>query len=427
MIIPSFGLTATERVLPKMALDFTTASLDPRVTFTRAGNTATVVNSSGFVAPINADLPRFDFDPITLACKGLLIEESRTNIVFDSAFSTIGSTVVNNQWYEQLAELDCTVNFANSPANTQTAALLAINVSTVAKFIQYRSATTTATTQTFSVFAKANSTDTFFTIALAGDPTLVSFVRCTFTLTDNGTATFQAATGTAVQASAPTITRYGNGWYRCTLQATFTAPTGITALVYPGLFNSQTTASQTLVWGAQIETGAFATSYIPTEATTVTRNADVATMTGTNFSDWFNASEGTFKVLYQRPIAILNSFEFQVSDGSFNNILACYTDAANQIGIVNSGGSAVAAFNYASGVGTNNAINTKTLAYKLNSFAASINGGTTLTDVSGAVPVAPIRLNIGVFLTTQYLNGYIKQIAYWPQRLINNEVQAFSK
>ena len=47
MITPSFSLTATERVLPRMALDFTTAVLDPRVTFTRTGNTATVTNSSG--------------------------------------------------------------------------------------------------------------------------------------------------------------------------------------------------------------------------------------------------------------------------------------------------------------------------------------------------------------------------------------------
>jgi hypothetical protein len=70
MITPSFAISATERVLPRMALDFTTASLDSRVTFTRTGNTAAVTNSSGYVVPINADLPRFDFDPIALTCKG---------------------------------------------------------------------------------------------------------------------------------------------------------------------------------------------------------------------------------------------------------------------------------------------------------------------------------------------------------------------
>ena len=84
MITPSFALTATERVLPRMALDFTTATLDPRVTFTRTGDTATVTNSSGVITAINANLPRFDFDPTTLVCKGLLIEEARTNLLLNS-------------------------------------------------------------------------------------------------------------------------------------------------------------------------------------------------------------------------------------------------------------------------------------------------------------------------------------------------------
>jgi hypothetical protein len=84
MITPSYSLTATERVLPKLALDFTTANLDPQVTFTRSGDTATVINSSGVIVGVNADIPRFDFDPVTLACRGLLIEESRTNALLNS-------------------------------------------------------------------------------------------------------------------------------------------------------------------------------------------------------------------------------------------------------------------------------------------------------------------------------------------------------
>jgi hypothetical protein len=67
MITPAYSPTATERVLPRMALDFTTGVLDSRVTITRALNTATRVNSSGFVEIVNANLPRFDYDPATLA------------------------------------------------------------------------------------------------------------------------------------------------------------------------------------------------------------------------------------------------------------------------------------------------------------------------------------------------------------------------
>lgn len=57
MITPAFCLTATERVLLKLALDFTTASLDSRITFAGALNTATQVNSSGYVELVNADIP----------------------------------------------------------------------------------------------------------------------------------------------------------------------------------------------------------------------------------------------------------------------------------------------------------------------------------------------------------------------------------
>lgn len=86
MITPAYAPTATERVLPRMALDFTTATLDARVTIARALNTATRVNSSGYIEGVNANLPRFDFSPTSIGtCLGLLIEEARSNIILQSA------------------------------------------------------------------------------------------------------------------------------------------------------------------------------------------------------------------------------------------------------------------------------------------------------------------------------------------------------
>lgn len=97
MITPSFGLTATERVLPRLALDFTTASLDSRITFTRttgASNPATYIDSFGVITAATNNQPRFDYDPVTLVCKGLLIEESRTNSLLNSdTLSTQSVTV----------------------------------------------------------------------------------------------------------------------------------------------------------------------------------------------------------------------------------------------------------------------------------------------------------------------------------------------
>ena len=106
MITPSFSLTATERVLPKLALDFTTASLDSRITFTRttgASNPAAFVNSSGYITAATNDQPRFDYNPVTLACKGLLIEESRANLLLQSEnFSTTWTNFASSESLESV-------------------------------------------------------------------------------------------------------------------------------------------------------------------------------------------------------------------------------------------------------------------------------------------------------------------------------------
>ena len=148
MITPSFGLTATERVLPSMALDFTTASLDSRVTFTRSGNTATVVNSSGLIATINANLPRFDFDPVTLACKGLLIEEARTNLL------TYSNDFSNAIWNKNSSSI--TSNVITSPDGTVNASKL-VEAAATAEHTVNRStpvAIVAGSSNTLSVFAK---------------------------------------------------------------------------------------------------------------------------------------------------------------------------------------------------------------------------------------------------------------------------------
>ena len=81
---PSFSITAIERILPNLDLDFTSGNLDSRITFTRTGNTATVINSSGVIQLVSADTPRFQHNPTTLKRQGLLIEQTRTNLLLNS-------------------------------------------------------------------------------------------------------------------------------------------------------------------------------------------------------------------------------------------------------------------------------------------------------------------------------------------------------
>lgn len=333
MITPSFGLTATERVLPKLALDFTTASLDSRITFTRttsATNPATYINSSGVITAATNNQPRFDYDPTTLVCKGLLIEESRKNLLLNSL-------------------IDGT------------------NLST-------QSVTSAATPYTLSFYG----------------------------------------TGQIVLSGTASATVTGSGAYPSRKTYTFTPTAGTLTLTVTGT-----------VQYAQLEAGSFATSFIPTDATAggLTRNADVASMTGTNFSDWFNASEGTF-VCWADNTSSGYRTTFIADDGTSTNKMFVQTNInanAQQWASRVSGSYVVTLANQTwSGNGKVAA------CYKLNDYYYSTNGAASTGDTSATVPTVN-RLVFGAEAAANYLNGHVQKFMYFPQRLTNAEIQANSK
>jgi hypothetical protein len=418
MITPSFGLTATERVLPSMALDFTTASLDSRVTFTRSGNTATVVNSSGLIATINANLPRFDFDPVTLACKGLLIEEARTNLL------TYSNDFSNAIWSKNSSSI--TSNVITSPDGTVNASKL-VEAAATAEHTVNRStpvAIVAGSSNTLSVFAKKGertAIELFYVNA-----TYTSGVRFRFNLTA-GTVGSAIISGTASATSA-TITNFGNDWFKCSVTAIVDA-LSIAANFNIALFNGSTTfyagngTSGAFIYGAQLEAGAFGTSYIPTVASQVTRTADVASMTGANFSSWYTATTGAAVVWAIPQTATGTRPLVQFDDTTANEIIALRGNVADPEMSIVDGGVAQAQID----VGTIVA-NT---AYKLsggwdtNNCAAAKDGGTVGTDVAATIPT-PTQLRIGSD-GTNYASAWVQKILYYPQRLINAEVQAISK
>jgi hypothetical protein len=181
-------------------------------------------------------------------------------------------------------------------------------------------------------------------------------------------------------------------------------------------------------WGAQVEVGSFPTSYIPTSGTALTRNADVASMTGTNFSSWYNASEGTLFVDVQASANASTAY-LTISNGTqTSNSVYFDNDSGNIRNVVFSGSSAVAVINLGAR-GTIGDFNKLCAAYKLNDFAAVRNGGSVGTDTSGAVPVGVSQMNIGANTAgtaASYLNGTIRRIAFYPQRLPNTTLQALT-
>lgn len=419
MITPAFGLTATERVLPKLALDFTTASLDPRVTFTRttgASNPATFVNSSGYVTAATNNQPRFDYDPIALTCKGLLIEESRTNSL------TYSEQFDNARWTVDNASISA--NAATSPANDLTADKLVENSANSTHRLRPTVSDPNVNGQ-WSIYAKA-----------AGRTQILIFDAVAtkgygFDLS-NGTAF--AVSGIS-SVSAPFIVSMGNGWYRCGINTPVSTNVNLYLMSNSTTFSYQGDGtSGVYLWGAQLEAGAFPTSYIPTTLLPLTRNADVATMTGTNFSDWFNASEGTFDVvLTSNQLDTRFPRIFQADDGTTSNQISGYMYTVSSVNhgcgfTVASGGLTLFDRSIGSPAVAGTAAMKFSTAYKSTINGCCLNAGSVFqnTPVGTASGVNTLRIGQGIGVST-YISATFQKLFYYPQRLINGELQSTTK
>ena len=409
-----------------LSLDFLSGNqvLDPRITFTRTTE-ATRTNAAGLIESAAINGARFDYDPVTLAPKGLLIEEQRVNLFLQSQDFT--TTWANTGTTE-------TADTSVAPDGTTTADTLTENSSgTGQAAISQSHSFTAGVSYTFSIFIK-QGTQTFAQLFF-GSGAFGANAYANFNVT-----TGLGAVGTVGSSATASIFDFGNGWYRCTISATATTTASVGAQL--NIIESTTAArapsitldsGTILLWGAQLEAGAFPTSYIPTVASQVTRTADNATMTGTNFSSWYNATEGTMYASYSIPFdSSVSAFPIvaAITDGTFANAIVSYLrtvdDTARQS--VRVGGVAqtdiTSGGTYVYGTTAKQAS-----AYKVNDFAMSVNGAAIGADTSGTVPVVD-RMGLGGSLVTGgslgYLNGHIKKIAFYPRRLTNAELQAIT-
>jgi hypothetical protein len=178
------------------------------------------------------------------------------------------------------------------------------------------------------------------------------------------------------------------------------------------------------IWGAQLEAGAFATSYIPTAASQVTRAADSASMIGNNFARWYNVNEGTFYSEASTALIDGTRLVYRAADAAVSNYIDAYANTNANLYVV-SGGAVQANLTsgaYSSGVFAKNAG-----AYKTNDFAVSLNGLTAATDNSGSVPSGLTALTFGDRAGGgRSLNGWLKRISYYPRRLANTELQGIT-
>jgi len=391
-------------------------TLDPRITFTR-DSTGTYVDSDGVLQSATTNEARFDHNPTTGESLGLLVEEERTNLITTSeALANItGGSITNNT--------------TTAPDELVTADTLIEDTSTGSHSVNTASIIWAGNTAyTFTFFLKAN-TRSQATITLGTSSNWVNSQR---------NATFDLSTGTVIVTAGSSVTAsiepFLNGWYRCRLTATTIAapvPSTVQTQMYVSGSASYTGngTSGLFFWGAQLEAGAFPTSYIPTTTATATRAADVASITGTAFSSFYNQTEGTVfadaKVTTVAPATSLTSV-FALSDGTTSNRITVYkranADTSTRLDVSTSG-SSVAFIN----AGTFSVSNLIAASYRVDDFAISLNGLTPGTDTLGTVPTVS-RLNVGGYADSTFpLNGTIKRLTYWPVRLADPTLQAITQ
>jgi len=340
--------------------------------------------------------PRFDHDPVTGESLGLLIEESRTNLLqYSEQFD-------QSAWIKS-AGASIIPNATSSPDGSQTADKQ-VGASEANWFIctQFPSVVVSGV-YTGSIYAKAGG------------------FRYLRVLDSQGTNKyFDLETGdTSGMEDA------GNGWYRCSWTVTATAtPYNYRLYVTDNNTGAQPTGDGVkgiYIWGAQLEAGSFPTSYIPTTSSTVTRAADVASIEGTNFSSWYNQSEGTVFVAVDKAYKT-NTIAAAFDDGSGANrieVRSSGSSLSNARYVITDNSTTV----YSKESSTAGANRLKlALAYKTGSVNNATNGVIDIVDATASIPnVSRLAFQNEFFLTDQR-PGHIARLAYFPTRKTDQEL-----
>lgn len=370
-------------------LDFTKMSaLDSRFTFTRS-TTATYINSSGYVASAAINEARFECDATTLAAKGLLIEGAATNLLnFSETFATTGGT--NNNW----ADTNLTRTSANNTSPRNDATALRLTASAANGTIISSAAMGTSAARTLSVWLRR----------------VTGTGNIQYTLDNGSTYTTQAITAV---------------WVRYTFATT-------TAAQRVG-FRIVTSADAIEIWGAQLEDGTGASSYIPTTTAQVTKAADFCKMTQaasqmswlqrldtcTFIADFMPMTQrGGFNSLFRLITTTSQGYEIYI----FDTVAGVSLTTTTKI---------TASTNLETNLAQSMALNsTHKVAYSINSTSGlrSHNGST----VSAANPTAlPTGTNstfgIGsTGLDAGAMYGHIRGLKYYPTALTQAQINGLT-
>ena len=410
---------------PQVEVNYGDTSYIPSTeTFISRSSNATYIDSTdNLIKTATTNVVRPLYNPGTRINSGRLLEPAATNLF------TYSDDMSNAVWLKFAGTLSS--NTGNAPDGNLTADKW-VEDATSNEHLIYQAVNANNITQTFSVFVKPVERTKIY-LGFSNFVNTATIVM--FDLANNNiiatTANNADYTNTRGQ-----ITYVANGWFRCAITST------------KGTLNNVNNPNITLVnaannslylgdgtsgvflWGAQLETGPYATSYIPTVASTVTKAADIytsATTTrqydslSTTKTSWFDATQGPFAVEFESmtttnsPVIIWSNIsEYVTGRGGFNSV-GTY-DGANAIDVTNSLANTAV---YAS-FGVSWSSTGKTLS--LNGSVPAVNTNSTF---SSATPTSFIFG--GTTGGSRNMLGHIKRVAYYPQRVSNNELQALTR
>ena len=415
-------------IMPALTLDFQNSQqLDPRVTFSRSSS-ATYINSAGSVVSAAEHEPRFDHDPVTGECLGLLIEESRTNYAPVSQPTT-------SQLQNTYAWITMSDGFAAPDGTTSAVKLIsteATDQNSTNRGVNYNTAYTMPTTGYITCSVYVKPLNNLAKVTLCGPTGNGGFYGAGGTRVDFTVSPPVVTPPTGFGYEGGSLTEVGNGWYRIeflfNLDNSQTTPSGSTK---GPRVNPYGAGTEVLFWGLQMEAAKFPTWYIPTAGATVTRSVDIASITGTNFSSWYNQNQGTVLSNFKSPVPEANARYWLLITNGANSLTDGYRFEMNAILASTSTGANAwsSTGDWLSTGYTQNAENRTAFGYdRINNFNSFSNNGviqetnTSATDVT----VAPTTITIGAAAANQKFSGHISRIAYYNERLTDAELQTLT-
>jgi hypothetical protein len=350
-----------------------------------------------------AGVPRFDHNPITGESLGLLIEEQRTNLLTYSTYSNASGSTPPTNWgigfNTGVTEFYDSFDFSGAKQVRQSG-------TSQRAFLQQSITVTAGTTYTLSAY--------FSSVVGGGDILAIGGLTAGF----SGQGFLNGNAFTGPKRYSITFTPAAND--SITLRVGLGTTTNATGVVIHEL--------------PQLEAGAFPTSYIPTVASQVTRSADVASMTGANFSSWYRAGEGTLYAEASLPAfsstaTIAQATQAAISDGTGNNVIRVrgfsFNGSSNWDAVIRANGTTY--FDSAETVyGTVNFVVKNAVGYKVNDAANSVNAGAAVSGTPSIIPIVN-QMTIGATVAgADIASQCIRRISFYPIRLTNAQLQAIT-